>query len=424
MSAWRVRDFHSDDLDQAVAVWEQSRPTGSPAPVFGFAEAVSAVRAGQPAVVAVAAEEVVGVAIARVDGERAWIQVIALDARWRNRGVGSSLLAGLERRLRGLDVRRISAVLPEDATGSVAMRNSGYHVRTDLTYYEKVEHAAGDAGLLAALGGRMLPPGLWDLLAGMEAEKEAIEHRIVLPLAHPDVADRYGVVPPKAAILFGPPGTGKTSFAKAIASRLQWPFVELFPARLAADSDGLAAALRATFSDLADLDEVLVFIDEVEEIAGVRSGRATDPSHAVTNELLKTIPGFRERGDRLLVCATNSVRALDPAFLRPGRFDYVLPVGPPDRTARAAIWRRYLGPAADDVDLERLVGASELFTPADIEFAARKGAQAAFEREVRDQRGEPATTADYLASIADTRPTLTTDAVTAFAEDIEAHSRQ
>lgn len=106
----------------------------------------------------------------------------------------------------------------------------------------------------------------------------------------------------------------------------------------------------------------MLFIDEVEEIASVRSGTAVDPSHGVTNELLKLIPGFRGHDDRLLICATNSVRSLDPAFLRPGRFDYVIPVGPPDPQARSAIWRRYLGPAATHVDLHRLVEASAMFT--------------------------------------------------------------
>jgi SpoVK/Ycf46/Vps4 family AAA+-type ATPase len=260
-------------------------------------------------------------------------------------------------------------------------------------------------------------------MAGMQAEKQVIENRIVLPLAQPELALRHGVAPPKAAILFGPPGTGKTSFAKAVASRLRWPFVELFPSRLAADSEGLAAALRAAFTDLAELEEVLLFIDEVEEIAGVRSGSASDPSRGVTNELLKSIPGFRERGDRLLICATNSVRSLDPAFLRPGRFDYVLPIGPPNPAARTAIWRRYLGPAAESVDTKQLVDGSELFTPADIEFAARKAAQAAFEREVRSGQGPRATTEDYLAAIADTRPTLTPTAITEFGEDIDAYTR-
>jgi SpoVK/Ycf46/Vps4 family AAA+-type ATPase len=181
--------------------------------------------------------------------------------------------------------------------------------------------------------------------------------------------------------------------------------------------------LRSAFTDLAELDEVLLFIDEVEEIAGVRSGQAVDPSHGVTNELLKIIPGFRERSDRLLICATNSVRSLDPAFLRPGRFDYILPIGPPDPTARAAIWRRYLGAAAGSVDIETLVAASEMFTPADIEFAARKGAQAAFEREITLHQGQPAATGDYLTAITDTRPTLTPQVLDEFAKDIETCTR-
>src|SRR6202000_663467 len=97
------------------------------------------------------------------------------------------------------------------------------------------EHLRPDqANMLAELGGRMLPPGLWQELAGLEQEKKIIEPRIRSPRAPPDIAARYGVRPPKAVILFGPPGTGKTSFAKGISSRLGWPFVELFPSRLGA----------------------------------------------------------------------------------------------------------------------------------------------------------------------------------------------
>ena len=81
----------------------------------------------------------------------------------------------------------------------------------------------------------------------MEREKELIERRMVLPLVEPDLAEQYGVVPPRAVVLFGPPGTGKTTFAKAVASRLEWPFVEVFPSRLAAVGHGLACALRETF---------------------------------------------------------------------------------------------------------------------------------------------------------------------------------
>ena len=230
---------------------------------------------------------------------------------------------------------------------------------------------------------------LWDEMAGMEAEKRMIERRIVLPLAQPDLAARYGVSPPKAAILFGPPGTGKTSFAKAVAGRLGWPFIEIFPSRLTAPDVTMPNALRDMFADLNELDAAVVFIDEVEEIAGSRSGIPSDPAHGVTNELLKLIPTFRQHDERLLICATNSVRSLDSAFLRPGRFDYVIPVGPPDDAARKAIWNRYLGALADGVEVDKLVEATAMFTPADIEFAARKGAQCAFEREIEFRRGEP-----------------------------------
>jgi SpoVK/Ycf46/Vps4 family AAA+-type ATPase len=327
--------------------------------------------------------------------------------------------------LRALGVRRISALLAPAATGTAALENSEYRTHAGLTYYEKVEElGAADAGLLAGLGGRLLPVGLWEAVAGMEREKQVIERRIVLPLAEPALAEQYGVAPPKSVILFGPPGTGKTSFAKAVASRLRWPFVELFPSRLAAEAPGaLAASLREAFDDLAELESVVLFIDEVEEIAGARSGLAVDPTQGVTNELLKLIPTFAERRDRLLVCATNSVHSLDQAFLRPGRFDYVIPVGPPDSDARRAIWTRYLGPAVDAVDVAQLVAATDMFTPADIEFAARKGAQTAFEREVLQRKGETARTEDYLDAIADTRPTLTSQALTEFGDDIEHHAR-
>jgi transitional endoplasmic reticulum ATPase len=260
-------------------------------------------------------------------------------------------------------------------------------------------------------------------MAGMEAEKQVIERRIVLPLAEPHVAQQYGVSPPKAVILFGPPGTGKTSFAKAVAGRLGWPFVELFPSRLAAPDVAMASALREAFTTLMELEAALVFIDEVEEIAGSRSGVPSDPAHGVTNELLKLIPAFRQRDERLLICATNSVRSLDSAFLHPGRFDYIIPIGPPDATARAAIWHRYLGPTADAVDVDKLVEASEMFTPADIEFAARKGAQSAFEREIEFRRGEPARTEEYLSAIVETRPTLTDAMLAEFEEDIAQRTR-
>src|SRR6266542_7011584 len=95
-----------------------------------------------------------------------------------------------------------------------------------------VERGARKLAPLAELGARMIDPGLWSHLKGMEEAEEIIERRVILPLAEPDLAARHAVAPPRAIVLFGPPGTGKTTFAKGIASRLTWPFIEIQPAEL------------------------------------------------------------------------------------------------------------------------------------------------------------------------------------------------
>jgi SpoVK/Ycf46/Vps4 family AAA+-type ATPase len=316
-------------------------------------------------------------------------------------------------------VSRLSALLPEGETGSTAFTNSGFTGRHGITYYEKSESSSPAAALLLNELGAAVPNArLWAHIAGMSREKDIIEHKLILPLARPDLAAEYAVDPPKAVILFGPPGTGKTTFAQATAGRLGWPFVELFPSRLAVES-GLASGINNAFAQLGQLDHAVVFIDEIEEIAAARSLATTDVG--VVNELLKALVGFRQQPGRLFICTTNSVRSLDPAFLRHGRFDYVLPVGPPDPPARQALWRNYI--ANGEPDLDAITEASEGFTPADIRHAAHRVAQQTFERAVETGMRQHATTGDYLAMIAGTKPTLTDAMITGFAEDTASYAR-
>ncbi len=426
MVLWRVRDFHDDDLDAAIRLWGDPK-AGGDAPVFGLSDLVSAVRAHEPAVVAVVGDDLVGAALATISAGRAWVTRISLVAAWRNRGIGSAMLTELERRLVEAGVHRIDCLLAsDDEVGAAALEHCGYRARPGMVFHEKLEPVGPEhVGILGRLGGRMLRAGIWDELEGMAREKELIERRVILPLAHPELAGRLGLVPPRAVVLFGPPGTGKTTFAKGVAAKLGWPFVELFPSRLAGDSAaGLAAALRESFTLVAELDKVLLFIDEVEEIAGLRQPRTVSAAQGVTNEMLKLIPPFREKDERLLVCATNSVRALDTALLRHGRFDYVLPVGPPDEEARRAIWDRYLRAIPHgELDTAAVVAQSRLFTPADIEFAARRTAQLVFERVLFEHSGELAQTADVLRGIAETRRTLTPQMVAEFEQDITDFAR-
>lgn len=433
MGTWTVRDFHSQDVEGILALWQSLRDAGVE-PVYDLSEVLASCEKDH-AVVAVQGDHVVGAAVGRAAHDQGWIVFLATLPGFRGRGIGTLLLAAVENRMAAHGLNKLSALMPESETRVEAFSNRGFVVKKNLRYFERrIPVQRAELGALEDLGGRILPRDLWDRVAGMAAEKELLERRLVMPLAEPGLAEEFGVVPPRAVVLFGPPGTGKTTFAKAIASRLEWPFVEVFPSRLAGEPGGLAGALRQTFLEIAELEHAVVFIDEVEEIASQRSGEPPSPMQGVTNELLKIIPAFRDQPGRLLVCATNFIRSLDSAFLRHGRFDYVIPIGLPDEEARTAMWHRFIPPhVVAGIDVAALVDASGGFSPADIEFAARSASQRALEKAMFDDGATPSSadgaavrgpvTADYLETIAETRATVS-DAVAAdFLEDIGALAR-
>ena len=289
MTNWRIRDFHSADLDGILHLWESLKESNVE-PVYALSEVLASCEKDH-AVVAVQGEQVVGAAVGRAAHDQGWIVFLATLPEFRGRGIGTSLLAAVENRMAPHGLNKLSALMPESETRVEAFLGRGFALKKNLRYFErKIPVQRQELEPLSLLGGRILARDLWENVAGMRLEKELLERRLVLPLAEADLADEYGVVPPRAVVLFGPPGTGKTTFAKAIASRLEWPFVEVFPSRLAADPKGLAGALRETFLEIAELEHAVVFIDEVEEIAAQRSGEPPSPLQGVTNELLKIIP--------------------------------------------------------------------------------------------------------------------------------------
>ena len=426
MTSARLRDYQPSDMDAILRLWDEVRAEGVE-PVYALAEVLASCQKDH-AVVAVHGEKVLGAVVARAAHDQGWIVFLAVTAAARGAGIAGSLLTALEQRMAPQGLTRLSILVPDQQQQHGALDKAGFADRAHLSYFEReIPVKQRELTALRDLGGRILPRDLWGSIAGMQAEKELLERRLVLPLADPALAEQFGVEPPRSIVLFGPPGTGKTTFAKAVASRLQWPFVEVFPSRLAHGPQGLAGGLRETFATIAELDHVIVFIDEVEEIAAQRGGEPPSAMQGVTNELLKIIPAFRDSPGRLLICATNFIRALDDAFLRHGRFDYVIPIGLPDDAAREAIWSRYVPDSVEgEIDLAQLVASSDGYSPADIEFAARSASQAALEQSVFGSPGagiRGPSTGDYLTAIARTRATVSSTAAREFGEDIAALAR-
>lgn len=429
-----VRDLLASDVSGAVRLLEECRGLADTKPA-DLAQFVSDVASGAPGVVAVVEDRIVGVVQARTVADDAWINVVMIAPDFRHQGIGSAMIQRLEDNLLHHGVRKISALLSSTQAGETALINRGFVPTSDLVLYEKLEPLAPTAmRIVDHYGGEILSKDLWDRVSGMATEKQIIDSRVVAPLADPEMARRVGVRAPATVMLFGPPGTGKTTFAKAIAGRLGWPFIELLPSKLESGDESMSAELRTAITDLLTLDRAVVFIDEFDEIA---SARERNPAtKGVVNELLKLIPSFRSTPEHLLVCATNFVGDIDSAVLRPGRFDLAIPIGPPDLEARRSLWQACLAPIdvrSDEPDRRELSGndpaiahlaeRTEGFTPGDIELAAQRAAAAAFDRIRTGEEPAFVTSGDLDAAVERTTPSVPLEMRQRFAEDVEAFAR-
>ncbi|MDA8088619.1 MAG: AAA family ATPase [Nitrospiraceae bacterium] len=281
--------------------------------------------------------------------------------------------------------------------------------------------------ILADMGAQRLGSETWDTISDSQPPKQLVQKRIILPLKEEGLSRKHGVSPPKTIIFFGPPGTGKTHFVKAIAGVLSWWYIEILPSMLMVDgADRIGANLHNVMEKARALEDAVVFIDEFEEIAYSRhSANRVDKS--ITNEFLKQVPLLKNRGNRILfICATNYIRQLDAALLRPGRFDCIIPVGGLDEDGRRTILERFMSglninPANIDFDL--IVKMTARFTPADIEYLFQQAAQFSFEQEFASKRNFEVTTSTFIEILPRIRPSLTDEIVEEFQKDIITYSR-
>jgi transitional endoplasmic reticulum ATPase len=262
-------------------------------------------------------------------------------------------------------------------------------------------------------------PAAWDALAGMSALKELIERRVLLPISERPRAEKFGITPAGAMLLFGPPGNGKTAMSKAIAGRLGWAFVEVDLSTVALDP----VRLRRLFERLFPLEGVVTAFDEFEHLGLKRDDHAV-PVEPLTAEFLRGLPilGAGERA--LVVCTTNYVRLLDPALLRPGRFDLVVPVGLPEEADRQALLATFLANRhGGAIDVPAVAARSTGLTTADLAAVCQRAAQRAFEREVHSGRDSRLEMADLLEVLETYRPTVTPQDSAAFEEDVARFAR-
>ncbi len=219
----------------------------------------------------------------------------------------------------------------------------------------------------------------WDDIGDLDQVKQQLKEMVEWPLKHPEMFTRMGIEPPKGILLFGPPGCGKTLLAKAVATESEANFIAVRGPEVLSKWVGESEkAIRKVFQKARQAAPCIIFFDEIDSIAPRRGlyGGESGVTERLVNQLLTEMDGIEKLKSVVVIAATNRPDILDPALLRPGRFDRVVYVPPPDKKGRLEIFKVHTRnmPLAEDVDLEKLAEITEGYTGADIEAVCREAA--------------------------------------------------
>ncbi len=216
------------------------------------------------------------------------------------------------------------------------------------------------------------PPVKYSDIGGLSKQIQEIREAVELPLLKPELFEKIGIEPPKGVLLYGPPGTGKTLLAKAVAGETKSTFIRVIGSEFVQKFIGEGARIVREIFDLARRKApAIIFIDEIDAIAARRLDVGTSGEREVQRtlmQLLAELDGFDPLGNVKVIAATNRIDILDPAILRPGRFDRIIEVPLPDFNGRVEIFRIHTRrmPLHKDVDLRELARLTEGFSGADI----------------------------------------------------------
>jgi transitional endoplasmic reticulum ATPase len=228
----------------------------------------------------------------------------------------------------------------------------------------------------------------WNDIGGLDGVKQHMQEAVEWPLKKPEIFSRLGIKPPKGILLYGPPGCGKTMLARAVATESEANFISIKGPEVFSKWVGESEkAIREVFRKARMAAPAVIFLDEMDSLAPRRGAGFSDSgvSERVISQLLTEMDGIVTLQDIVVIAATNRPDMVDPAVLRPGRFDRLIYVPEPDEQSRLQIFKLYTKgmPLTKDVDLNQLTVATKYYSGADIESLCREAAMHTLKRRCR-----------------------------------------